>query len=366
MSHYDAVGLLAICDAIETVEAASSSSSLSSSSASPSPPPLGAHKTILGSLHRAHGHHHHHHVHHYHHYRPAHHHSASTSSLSFSLHNPRSSSASFHHQPRQIHSSASSRKLPVMDHFGYDHLDDHDQSSAIDPVLDPAFLPIDPAIATSTANMRSSRSNSESGGEDLTTVSSYVAQPISSSSIDDSNNLFADIIRPTYSVVQNTRPVALPVERQSSSPGSTVKPSTSSSSSSVPPEHRQEICHICGRVFKGAKSSTHKQQHIRRLHPDHYQPKRGGKKRAMSLVSQPSQLAIAVHQPASSVESSSIGPDSASESSGPAEKRPKVTKKVVANFFDIPGKSFPGMQPSESNDQYSNQQYGNDQSGNFQ
>jgi hypothetical protein len=42
-----------------------------------------------------------------------------------------------------------------------------------------------------------------------------------------------------------------------------------------------EECHICGRCFKGPKASTHKQQHIRRLHPDDYIPKRGGKKRVV-------------------------------------------------------------------------------------
>lgn len=42
-----------------------------------------------------------------------------------------------------------------------------------------------------------------------------------------------------------------------------------------------EECHICGRNFKGPKASTHKQQHIRRLHPEDYTPKRGGKKRVV-------------------------------------------------------------------------------------
>lgn len=40
-----------------------------------------------------------------------------------------------------------------------------------------------------------------------------------------------------------------------------------------------EQCPICFRNFKGPKASTHKQQHIRRLHPEDYTPKRGGKKR---------------------------------------------------------------------------------------
>lgn len=41
---------------------------------------------------------------------------------------------------------------------------------------------------------------------------------------------------------------------------------------------RVEVCQICGRDFKGRKAATHKQQHIRRLHPTEYTPKRGGKK----------------------------------------------------------------------------------------
>lgn len=40
-----------------------------------------------------------------------------------------------------------------------------------------------------------------------------------------------------------------------------------------------EECHVCRRIFKGPKASTHKQQHIRRLHPNEYTPKRGGKRR---------------------------------------------------------------------------------------
>jgi hypothetical protein len=45
--------------------------------------------------------------------------------------------------------------------------------------------------------------------------------------------------------------------------------------------YRSEDCPICGRNFKGPKASTHKQQHIRRLHPEDYTPKRGGKKRIL-------------------------------------------------------------------------------------
>lgn len=43
-----------------------------------------------------------------------------------------------------------------------------------------------------------------------------------------------------------------------------------------------EECPVCGRNFKGPKASTHRQQHIRRLHPEDYIPKRGGKKRVVN------------------------------------------------------------------------------------
>lgn len=45
--------------------------------------------------------------------------------------------------------------------------------------------------------------------------------------------------------------------------------------------YKSEDCPVCGRNFKGPKASTHKQQHIRRLHPEDYTPKRGGKKRIL-------------------------------------------------------------------------------------
>uniref|UniRef100_A0A060TBM8 ARAD1D33220p n=1 Tax=Blastobotrys adeninivorans TaxID=409370 RepID=A0A060TBM8_BLAAD len=45
--------------------------------------------------------------------------------------------------------------------------------------------------------------------------------------------------------------------------------------------YKTEECPVCGRHFKGPKAATHKQQHIRRLHPQDYIPKRGGKKRVL-------------------------------------------------------------------------------------
>ncbi|CCH44480.1 hypothetical protein BN7_4044 [Wickerhamomyces ciferrii] len=38
----------------------------------------------------------------------------------------------------------------------------------------------------------------------------------------------------------------------------------------------EEICEHCQRIFRGPKSSTHKQQHIKRIHPEDYVRKKGG------------------------------------------------------------------------------------------
>lgn len=46
----------------------------------------------------------------------------------------------------------------------------------------------------------------------------------------------------------------------------------------------QEECDFCKRVFRGPKSSTHKQQHIKRIHPDAYVRKRGGVKKSRSYT----------------------------------------------------------------------------------
>lgn len=62
-------------------------------------------------------------------------------------------------------------------------------------------------------------------------------------------------------------------------------PTNTRQSTAQPPnpniQYKTEECPICGRHFKGPKASTHKQQHIRRLHPEDYIPKRGGKKRVV-------------------------------------------------------------------------------------
>lgn len=44
-----------------------------------------------------------------------------------------------------------------------------------------------------------------------------------------------------------------------------------------PSKYPIEVCPICSRPFPGPKAATHKQQHIRRLHPADYRPKKGGK-----------------------------------------------------------------------------------------
>ena len=63
--------------------------------------------------------------------------------------------------------------------------------------------------------------------------------------------------------------VASPIPTRAATPASPADAS----------QYRVEVCQICGRDFKGRKAATHKQQHIRRLHPAEYTPKRGGKKR---------------------------------------------------------------------------------------
>lgn len=78
---------------------------------------------------------------------------------------------------------------------------------------------------------------------------------------------------PTAMRPQQPRPVQRP------------PPTNTRQSTAQPPnpnvQYKTEECPICGRHFKGPKASTHKQQHIRRLHPEDYIPKRGGKKRVV-------------------------------------------------------------------------------------
>ncbi|KAJ8100266.1 hypothetical protein POJ06DRAFT_100451 [Lipomyces tetrasporus] len=320
MSYYDAVGLLAICDAIETVEAASSSSN---SSASPSPPPPGlAHKTLLAAYHHSHSHSHHSHIHAHHihsHPHSSHHHHHS--------HHPRGPPASSssklpmdHHHHRIQHISAGD--LSGLD---LDGLSESEQSMSLAPAIDPAFLPIDPAIAAPDSE-GSSRAESEEVKGEYTTVSPSLFPS-------DPN------LRPSQ-----TPQRAPPPKRQrpsSTTPGTkpSVSHAPSSSSSAVPPELRSEECHICGRIFRGPKSSTHKQQHIRRLHPDDYQPKRGGKKRALSIAS------AGAEQPSSAAE------QTASDGSSSAEKRVKTKKEPtvpVAVPVAVPVMPVPVSAASES------------------
>lgn len=67
--------------------------------------------------------------------------------------------------------------------------------------------------------------------------------------------------------------------QQSAQQYGTSQHSSQSPAASQNRGYRVEECPICGREFKGPKASTHRQQHIRRLHPDNYTPKRGGKKK---------------------------------------------------------------------------------------
>lgn len=78
-------------------------------------------------------------------------------------------------------------------------------------------------------------------------------------------------------------PPAPSADGTSSSRSLPIAASASSSSSATKDsgKYTVEICPICQRHFPGAKAATHKQQHIRRLHPEHYRPKKGGKRRVL-------------------------------------------------------------------------------------
>lgn len=91
--------------------------------------------------------------------------------------------------------------------------------------------------------------------------------------------LSTDRMSATISAVQDQH--QQPTRVTPSMGASSQRPTLQSASSISSESHgyRVEECPICNRVFKGPKASTHKQQHIRRLHPDRYTPKRGGKKR---------------------------------------------------------------------------------------
>ncbi|KAK9235959.1 hypothetical protein V1525DRAFT_238160 [Lipomyces kononenkoae] len=339
MSYYDAVGLLAICDAIETVEAASSSSN---SSASPSPPPPGlAHKALRAAYQLSHSHTHHSHLHAHHihshssHSNHIHHHHSHHS------HHPRGPPANnssklamdHHHRHRTHHISAGD-----LSGLGMDGLSESESPVSMAPAIDPAFLPIDPAIAAPDSEDSSRAESEEVKGAEYTTSSASVLT-----------------MEPVLSPGQQIPQRAPPQKRQRpTSTAPSAKPAVShslpasSSSSAIPPELRSEECHICGRIFRGPKSSTHKQQHIRRLHPDDYQPKRGGKKRALSIVS-PS-----AEQPVSAAE------QTASDGSSSTERRVKtkietavpVVVPVAVPVVPVPAsaasESNAGMRPSES------------------
>jgi hypothetical protein len=82
----------------------------------------------------------------------------------------------------------------------------------------------------------------------------------------------AQELLPRQTTSSNSTPIAKPPR---------PSPANTRQSNYSPGQYKSEDCPICGRNFKGPKASTHKQQHIRRLHPEDYIPKRGGKKRVL-------------------------------------------------------------------------------------
>lgn len=82
---------------------------------------------------------------------------------------------------------------------------------------------------------------------------------------------------------RNSRKMSLPIlpQFEAGSAAVVVSKAPARRKLSMSEGFKIEECHICGRNFKGPKASTHKQQHIRRLHPKDYIPKRGGKKRVI-------------------------------------------------------------------------------------
>ncbi|KAK9459475.1 uncharacterized protein V1516DRAFT_680007 [Lipomyces oligophaga] len=395
MSFHESVGLLAICDAIETVEAASASSSSSSlsssasslssasSSSSPSPPPLSrksfvssasGRSTKLDFLPRSssiahHSNSNHNHNHHRSPKGASANRSQSTSSSASStstttsssqitakqaqmpnnLQNQNQNPASAH--PKNINNNnsvgASSPSSHPLSHNIHHHTTvtassptnaaPHSSSSPspasssssaavaaaratesadsrlMTPAIDPSFLPIDPAIAASSDSSVSGSAAYTTASLPAISAASLVGVPAAyplpssypSSSLrpEPSPEAVLPFPNSTSSVsgipAKRKQPQqAYPKRERTTSDqflAAISKPSVSSNS--IPPEFRSEECHICGRIFRGPKSSTHKQQHIRRLHPNDYQPKRGGKKRALAAAA----VAVASNSPSPGV-----------------------------------------------------------------
>ncbi|KAK7206001.1 hypothetical protein BZA70DRAFT_267102 [Myxozyma melibiosi] len=346
MSFHESVGLLAICDAIETVEAAASSSSTSTSSSSPSPPPLlpplvAAHskqqkqkqkqkqsqKLLFGRYF----------------HRPAKH-----SHYALKMSSNQASTANNNNNSDSSSSSSSSPSadgavnpaavdappahLSVADLAGMAARERLHDNSAIDP----SFLPIDPAIApmapadyTASAAAYPSLLSTLAGESAFHTIRRQPVQsqpkrrPQHQSPYDNSM-----AHQPQHTQHRHQPPQPQHTSQQQHHQPQQQHQQQQTNQSSIPPEHRSEECHICGRIFRGAKSSTHKQQHIRRLHPDDYQPKRGGKKRAAAAAA----AAAAIAATASSGMTSPTPVSSSSHSGTPSGSSASVSLPVMHDY----------------------------------
>ncbi|ODV92008.1 hypothetical protein CANCADRAFT_80963 [Tortispora caseinolytica NRRL Y-17796] len=136
------------------------------------------------------------------------------------------------------------------------------------PPIDPRFLPDQRNTAPATTEEPPSLSSS---------ISSLASSTMSSYSANSPSNYPSGTSNNAATAPAKAEEHPKPPPRTTSSHGGRTSTNTSNGTQ----VYRSEECHICGRIFKGPKSSTHKQQHIRRLHPDDYIPKRGGKKRTV-------------------------------------------------------------------------------------
>ncbi|ANB14368.1 hypothetical protein AWJ20_5339 [Sugiyamaella lignohabitans] len=83
--------------------------------------------------------------------------------------------------------------------------------------------------------------------------------------------------------------------------------------------YKTEECPVCLRTFKGPKASTHKQQHVRRLHFDQYTPKRGGKKKIVPPTSTPGGEGTTTPASASPAPATTAIPDMTTQPNRPLE-----------------------------------------------
>ncbi|KAK9447191.1 uncharacterized protein V1518DRAFT_421594 [Limtongia smithiae] len=265
--------------------------------------------------------------------------------------------------------------------YSHNNTDDNNSNntqSQEDPPIDPAFLPIDPAIdpvAAAAAAARkhrstSSRARSKTGGAAIPIDHAALYALSASASSHSAANAFPVSHGPgnPHAPVAVPRSPALPslagsAVTAAAASTSAASPAASSTTAAIPPEHRSEECHICGRIFRGPKSSTHKQQHIRRLHPDEYQPKRGGKKRTVLIPADPATSSPAVTEYSSSGMAAAVAvavaataatsPSTAHITNGdaaqPSPKRKRVAKEALPFTGFGPAFAATGF-PSEDND----------------